>query len=259
MLAIANAQNFRSFALSVHYGQRHHAELAAAKRIAAHLGAHEHRVMGVDLAGIGGSALTDSTRRGARGADRGNSGRRTSRRATPCCCRSRSAGRKSSAPLTSSLASTPVDYSGYPDCRPEFVAAFENLAQLATKAGVEGGRFKIHAPLIQHVQSGDHPQGRRSGSGLRHDRFVLPGGCAGPCLRPLRFVPPACGGVRRRRRARTRRATRERCARCYARLLRASATRVCYARLHSRCSRRRVRLSCAAHWDGSSVGRARPF
>ena len=146
-LAIARARNFRSFALSVHYGQRHQAELAAAKRVAAFLGAHEHRIMGVDLAGIGGSALTDE------------------RLAVPV---SPSEGipvtyvpARNSLLLSLALGwaevvgaldifvgVNAVDYSGYPDCRPEFIAAFEKLALVATKAGVEGRRFKIHAPLI---------------------------------------------------------------------------------------------------------------
>ncbi len=100
VLAIARARGFECYALSVHYGQRHSAELAAARLIASSLGAREHRIMGVDLAGIGGGVNA-------------------------------------------------VDYSGYPDCRPEFIAAFENLARLATKAGVEGVPFKIQAPLIE--------------------------------------------------------------------------------------------------------------
>jgi 7-cyano-7-deazaguanine synthase len=147
VLGIARARGFQSFALSVHYGQRHHAELLAAKRVAVYLGAHQHRVMGVDLAGVGGSALTDETLAVPESPTEGIPITYVPARNT----------------LLLSLALgwaevigagdifvgvNAVDYSGYPDCRPEFIAAFEKLAQLATKAGVEGSRFKIHAPLV---------------------------------------------------------------------------------------------------------------
>ena len=147
-LAIARSLRFRTFALSVHYGQRHIAELEAAARIAAALGAHEHRVMGVDLAGIGGSALTDITVAIPEAASAGIPVTYVPARNT----------------LLLSLALgwaevvgagdifvgvNAVDYSGYPDCRPEFIDAFERLAQLATKAGVEGTRMTIQAPLIR--------------------------------------------------------------------------------------------------------------
>ncbi|MGO8831169.1 MAG: 7-cyano-7-deazaguanine synthase QueC [Steroidobacteraceae bacterium] len=148
VLAIANAQNFRSFALSVHYGQRHHAELAAARRIAAHLGAHEHRVMGVDLAGIGGSALTDSTRAVPEAPTAGIPATYVPARNTLLLSLALGWAEVIGA-FDIFVGVNAVDYSGYPDCRPEFVAAFESLAQLATKAGVEGGRFKVHAPLIR--------------------------------------------------------------------------------------------------------------
>jgi 7-cyano-7-deazaguanine synthase len=148
VLALARSENYECYALSVAYGQRHLAELDAAARVSAALGACEHRTMRVDLAGIGGSALTDS------------------RVAIP----------ESPAPgipvtyvparntLFLSLALgwaevigardifvgvNAVDFSGYPDCRPAFIQEFEKLAQIATKAGVEGARFKIHAPLIE--------------------------------------------------------------------------------------------------------------
>lgn len=148
VLAMANAQNFRSFALSVHYGQRHHAELAAARRIAAHLGAHEHRVMGVDLAGIGGSALTDSTRTVPEAPSMGIPATYVPARNTLLLSLALGWAEVVGA-LDIFVGVNAVDYSGYPDCRPEFIAAFESLAQLATKAGVEGGRFKVHAPLIR--------------------------------------------------------------------------------------------------------------
>jgi 7-cyano-7-deazaguanine synthase len=148
VLAIARSQGYECYALSVAYGQRHRSELDAAKRVAAAIGAREHRVMHVDLAGIGGSALTDST---------------VAVPETP----------QSGIPVTYvparntlflSLALgwaevigahdifvgvNAIDYSGYPDCRPAFIEQFERLASVATKAGVEGARFQIHAPLIQ--------------------------------------------------------------------------------------------------------------
>jgi 7-cyano-7-deazaguanine synthase len=151
-LAIAHSQGFRTFALSVHYGQRHIAELDAAQRVAAALGAHEHRVMGVDLAGIGGSALTDLGVAVPESVGAGIPVTYVPARNT----------------LLLSLALgwaevvgagdifvgvNAVDYSGYPDCRPEFIEAFERLAQLATKAGVEGARFKIRAPLVNMTKA----------------------------------------------------------------------------------------------------------
>jgi 7-cyano-7-deazaguanine synthase len=147
-LAIACSLGYRTFALSVHYGQRHVAELEAAARVAAALGAHEHRVMGVDLAGIGGSALTDSTVPIPETTSPGIPVTYVPARNT----------------LLLSLALgwaevvgagdifvgvNSIDYAGYPDCRPEFIDAFQRLAQLATKAGVEGTRMTIQAPLIR--------------------------------------------------------------------------------------------------------------
>jgi 7-cyano-7-deazaguanine synthase len=152
VLAMARAQGYACYALSVHYGQRHGAELEAAKRLAAALGAVEHRVMGVDLAGIGGSALTDFTMAVPEAPTTGIPVTYVPARNT----------------LMLSLALgwmevleggdifigvNAVDYSGYPDCRPQFVRAFEALANLATRAGVEGTRFRIHAPLIEMSKS----------------------------------------------------------------------------------------------------------
>ncbi len=152
VLAMAGAQLFECYALSVHYGQRHSAELEAARRIAATLGAREHRLMGVDLAGIGGSALTDT-------------GLAIPETPAPGIPVTYVPARNT---LLLSLALgwaevlgaadifvgvNAVDYSGYPDCRPEFIQEFERLARLATKAGVEGTSFKIHAPLIDMSKS----------------------------------------------------------------------------------------------------------
>jgi 7-cyano-7-deazaguanine synthase len=152
-LAMARARNFRSFALSVHYGQRHHAELAAAKRVAAFLGAHEHRVMGVDLAGIGGSALTDQNLAVPESPGEGIPVTYVPARNTLLLSLALGWAEVVGA-RDIFVGVNAVDYSGYPDCRPEFIAAFEKLALVATKAGVEGRRFKIHAPLI-NMSKGD--------------------------------------------------------------------------------------------------------
>ncbi len=146
-LAIANSQNFQSYALSVHYGQRHEAELLAAGRVARFLGAHEHRVMRVDLAGIGGSALTDKSVAVPEQPSAGIPPTYVPARNTLLLSLALGWAEVLGA-VDIFVGMNAVDYSGYPDCRPEFIAAFENLAQLATKAGVEGGRYKIHAPLV---------------------------------------------------------------------------------------------------------------
>ncbi len=147
VLALARARGFDCYALSVHYGQRHSAELTAARQIAAILGAREHRVMGVDLAGVGGSALTDP---GIAVPESPGSGIPvTYVPARNTLLLSLALGW---AEITGAadifVGVNAVDYSGYPDCRPAFIDAFERLARVATKAGVEGTHFKIHAPLI---------------------------------------------------------------------------------------------------------------
>jgi 7-cyano-7-deazaguanine synthase len=147
VLAIAKSRGFQSFALSVHYGQRHHAELLAAKHVAVYLGAHQHRVMGVDLAGVGGSALTDETLAVPESPAEGIPITYVPARNTMLLSLALGWAEVIGAGDIF-VGVNAVDYSGYPDCRPEFIAAFEKLAQLATKAGVEGGRLKIHAPLV---------------------------------------------------------------------------------------------------------------
>jgi 7-cyano-7-deazaguanine synthase len=147
VLAMARARGFECYALSVHYGQRHGAELAAARQIALALGAREHRIMGIDLAGIGGSALTDPSIAIPESATTGIPVTYVPARNTLML--SLALGWAEVVGATDIYVGVnAVDYSGYPDCRPEFIAAFENLARLATKAGVEGADFKIQAPLI---------------------------------------------------------------------------------------------------------------
>lgn len=150
VLAIANDLKFEPYALTVIYGQRHMVEIEASKRVAKALGAAEHRFVEVSLNAIGGSALTDDI-------------------AVP---KDREESEMAEIPVTYVPARNTVmlsialgyaevvgandifigvnavDYSGYPDCRPEYIAAFEHMARLATKAGVEGQAVRIHAPLI---------------------------------------------------------------------------------------------------------------
>jgi 7-cyano-7-deazaguanine synthase len=149
-LAICAREGFEACALSFEYGQRHNIEVVAAKRVAASLGVRAHRIAQIDLRVFGGSALTDEI-------------------PVP---KNRDHADASDIPITYVparntiflsyalawcevlgatdifMGANAVDYSGYPDCRPEFILAFETLANVATKAGVEGARFRIHAPLL---------------------------------------------------------------------------------------------------------------
>ena len=165
-LAIAREHGFTCHALSVDYGQRHAAELQAARHVARAGGACEHRVMRVDLAGIGGSALTD-----------------------PAIAVPESPGdgipvtyvpARNTIMLALALAWAEVlgardvfigvnvlDSSGYPDCRPEFIAAFRALAALATKAGVEGSPCRVHTPLINSTKAQIILEGTRLGVDYR--------------------------------------------------------------------------------------------
>jgi 7-cyano-7-deazaguanine synthase len=146
-LAMARSMGFKTHALSVHYGQRHAAELDAARRVAAALGAHEHRIMGVDLAGIGGSALTDVNVAVPESPGTGIPVTYVPARNTLLLSLALGWAEVAGA-ADLFVGVNAVDYSGYPDCRPEFIHAFQRLAQLATKAGVEGTRYTIHAPLL---------------------------------------------------------------------------------------------------------------
>ena len=176
-LAISIREGFDAHALSFHYGQRHDIEVNASKRVAASLGVREHRIAEIDLRVFGGSALTDEI-------------------AVP---KNRETTNGSGIPITYVPARNTIflsyalawcevlgaadifigvnaiDYSGYPDCRPVFIAAFEKLASVATKAGVEGTRFWIHAPLISMSKS----QIIRKGTELGVD-FSLTHSCYDP-------------------------------------------------------------------------------
>jgi 7-cyano-7-deazaguanine synthase len=161
-LAMARSQGFECYALSVHYGQRHSAELEAARRVAAALGARDHRVMNVDLAGIGGSALTDLSiavpEHGTTGIPVTYVPARNTLMLSLALAWAEVLGA-----CDIFIGVNAVDYSGYPDCRPEFIAAFQELATRATRAGVEGASFRIHAPLIQLSKADIVREGTRLG------------------------------------------------------------------------------------------------
>jgi 7-cyano-7-deazaguanine synthase len=146
-LAIARSQGFECYALSVAYGQRHVAELDAAARVAAGLGAREHRVMQVGLAGIGGSALTDPKIQVPESPAPGIPVTYVPARNTIMLALALAWAEVLEAAAIF-IGVNAVDYSGYPDCRPEFIEAFERMASRATKAGVEGKSCRIYTPLI---------------------------------------------------------------------------------------------------------------
>ncbi|HEY9098956.1 MAG TPA: 7-cyano-7-deazaguanine synthase QueC [Thiobacillus sp.] len=148
VLAIAREAGYACYALSLDYGQRHNAELAAASRLADVLGAVEHRVIKLGLGDIGGSALTDSTIAVPEAPTEGIPVTYVPARNTVMLSLAL-AWAEVLGSRDVFIGVNAVDYSGYPDCRPEFIAAFEQLANLATRSGVEGERLRIHAPL-QH-------------------------------------------------------------------------------------------------------------
>ena len=149
-LAIARNQGFASYCLSFNYGQRHCAELQAAERVAHALGATEHRILNLGLAQFGGSALTDSTIAvPVDGVQPGIPVTYVPARNTIMLSLAL-AWAEVLGSRDIFVGVNAVDYSGYPDCRPDYIAAFEKMANLATRAGVEGegGQLTIHAPLI---------------------------------------------------------------------------------------------------------------
>lgn len=158
IVAMAKAQGFACYTMSFDYGQRHRAELQAAERVARQLGVVEHKVIGLDLNGIGGSALTDPDIAVPETLSEGIPVTYVPARNTVFLSLALGWAEVLGARHLF-IGVNAVDYSGYPDCRPEFVEAFERLANLATKAGVEGDTFKIEAPLqflskAQIVQAG---------------------------------------------------------------------------------------------------------
>jgi 7-cyano-7-deazaguanine synthase len=159
VLAIARQEGWRCHALSIDYGQRHRAELAAAARVAAALDAAEHRVARVDLAVFGGSALTDPAIAVPRAPSSGIPVTYVPARNTIFLAVALAHAEVVEADAIFTGVNA-VDYSGYPDCRPEFLAAFERVANLATKRAVEGAPIRIEAPIVrlskaEIVQRGD--------------------------------------------------------------------------------------------------------
>jgi len=151
-LAVAIAEGYETYGLSFEYGQRHQIETKAARRVANSLGAKEHRLAKIDLRIFGGSALTDEIdvpkQRSEKEIALGIPVTYVPARNTIFLSHALALAEVIGA-SDIFLGVNAIDYSGYPDCRPEFIEAFENLANLATKAGVEGRRFQIHTPLIR--------------------------------------------------------------------------------------------------------------
>ena len=170
-LAVALAAGFEVHALSVDYGQRHRTELARARRVAKALGAAGHRVVRVDLSAFGGSALTD----GALKVPKGRSAREMADGIPVTYVPARNTVMLALALAQAEtlgasdvyLGVNAIDYSGYPDCRPAFLRAFERLAKVATKAGVEGRPLRIRAPLLRLSKAGIVRLGTRLGVPFR--------------------------------------------------------------------------------------------
>ena len=152
VLAIAREQGFEPYALSVRYGQRHTSELDAAANVARTLGAAAHKTVVVDLRTIGGSALTDDIDVPESGGPGIPVTYVPARNTIMLSLALGWAEVLGAADLFCGV--NAVDYSGYPDCRPEFIAAFDKLANVATKAGVEGAGLRVHAPLL-HLSKAD--------------------------------------------------------------------------------------------------------
>jgi len=187
VLAVARQRGFEPHCLSVDYGQRHRGELLAARRVARALGAASHRVARVNLSLFGGSALTDRAIAVPRNRAQADMASDIPVTYVPA---------RNTVLLSLALAwaevlgandiflgVNAVDYSGYPDCRPPFLRAFERLARLATRAGVGGGRMRIHAPLLRLSKKGIVRLGTRLG---------VPFGITRTCYDPVRGR--ACGG-----------------------------------------------------------------
>ena len=191
VLAIAIHEGYQAHALSFRYGQRHVVELAAARRVAEKLGAAGHQVVDIDLRAFGGSALTDDTiavPHGALGADPGIPVTYVPARNTIFLSFALAWAEVLGASDVF-LGVSAVDYSGYPDCRPEYIAAYETMANLATKAAVEGRqRLTIHTPLIRLSKAQTIARGLELGVdyGLTHSCYepdgTRPCGTCDSCL-----------------------------------------------------------------------------
>jgi 7-cyano-7-deazaguanine synthase len=171
---IAREQGFAIQALTVNYNQRHSVELASAAQIAAVLGAAKHIVLPIDLRAFGGSALTDDIAVPKQGVGEGIPSTYVPARNTIFLSLALGLAEASGA-RDIFIGVNALDYSGYPDCRPDFIEAFQRLADLATKAGVEGRGFTIHAPLL-HMSKADIAR--------EADRLGLDAGMSWSCYDP---------------------------------------------------------------------------
>ena len=162
VLAMAREQGYEAYALTFDYGQRHRSELQAATRVAGALGAREHRVIKLDLTGWGGSALTDQRIAVPTALAVGIPVTYVPARNTIFLSLALAWAETLSA-LDIFAGMNAVDYSGYPDCRPEYVAAFQTMARLATKSGVEGGEITIRTPIINMSKADIVREGSRLG------------------------------------------------------------------------------------------------
>src|SRR3954447_11295486 len=183
---LAREAGHRLLALTIDYNQRHRIELEAATRIAAYLGAERHIVLPLDLTGFGGSALTADIAVPKGGVEEGvipvtYVPARNIIFLSLCLGWAEAAGARDLF-----IGVNALDYSGYPDCRPEFIRAFETVANLATRAGVEGGRFTVHAPLIAMTKADIAREAARLG---------LDAGMSWSCYDPV-LEPAAAGSLR---------------------------------------------------------------
>lgn len=167
VLAMAKARDYACYTLSFDYGQRHRAELHAAENIAAEFNVVMHKCIGLDLGSIGGSALTDANIAVPQTLEAGIPITYVPARNTVFLSLALGFAEVIGA-QDIFIGVNAVDYSGYPDCRPEFISAFQTLANLATKAGVEGTNFTIHTPLIAYSKAEIIEQGVRLGVNYRH-------------------------------------------------------------------------------------------
>jgi 7-cyano-7-deazaguanine synthase len=182
--AMLKADGFRLYALSIRYGQRHVRELESARRVASSLGTKAHLELAVDLARVGGSALTgDIAVPKDRAMDSSIPVTYVPARNTVFLSLAL-AWAEALGIFDIGIGANALDYSGYPDCRPEYLRAFESMANLATKAGVEGGRFHIHAPLLAMTKADIVRKGLELGLdyGLTHSCYD-PNPDGSPCGR----------------------------------------------------------------------------
>jgi len=161
-LAMAKEQGYECYTLSFNYGQRHDAELLAAEKLSQQVGAIEHKVINIDLRAIGGSALTDNNIDVPEEHHEGIPVTYVPARNTVFLSIALGWAEVLSA-QSIVIGVNAVDYSGYPDCRPEFITAFEQLANVATKAGVEGHKLTIQSPLMKMTKADIIKQGMRLG------------------------------------------------------------------------------------------------